>query len=181
MNFTDIPYRLHHLYRSIRCWFHVSNNRQHWEMTKTALESYPFDYCYLLYLEQDKLKEMLTYFEKGHITTPETYDHMKRYLRLAIKMLDIMLSKADTFTYDGDMKFIELEEKDENGEPLYRMDGSNLVYHCKVNVNLSNINRFIHNDSMRSFCLNHPHELYEIKAKHLYYKIRLYHTEEWWD
>lgn len=174
-------YRLRNIFLSIRCWLRVSNNSCHWEMAQTAFESYPFDYGYLLSIEREKLKDMLAYFQHGHITTTETYAHMTRYISIAIQLLNIMLDNVDTFHYDGEMKFIELDKKDEIGEPLYELNMDELVYHCDVKVNMKNLCRFVRNESHQKIYHTHPHELYKQKAKHLYYKIRLYYTEEWWD
>lgn len=85
---------------------------------------------------------------------------------------------TDTFHFTGESTTKEVEGS--NGK-LYEWDGSGLIYHCDVKVNLRNAKRFAHNDTQYSLVQQTPHELYEMKAKHLYHKIREYFEEEWWD
>lgn len=181
MDISCLFYRIRDWFGAIQCWLRHCNNRNHWRMAKRAFESYPFDYDELLQIERDKLKEMRAYFEKSNITMPETYAQMIRYISLAIRMLDIMLHEEKLFDYEGEMKTIELEEKDENGDPYYRLDMSDMVYHCRVKVNMNNLHRFVPDERQQGVYRLHPHEFYRLKAKYLYYKIRAYHTEEWWD
>ena len=82
-----------------------------------------------------------------------------------------------TFEYDGVSKFVPCEDNPE----FYKLDQSGVTYRCNVKVNLKNIDRFIRNEHMKKYALEHPHELYEIKAKYLYHKIKCNYIECFWD
>ena len=60
------------------------------------------------------------------------------------------------------------------------IESGDLQYHCDVYVNTRNIGRFLDGKRLE-WCLRHPHELYMIKARKLYFKIREERDPEWWD
>ena len=98
-------------------------------------------------------------------------------LERCLKVLKILNNEVDTFTYEGKMKFIESP----NRPNTYILDNDNMKYICKVNVNLKNIRRFVKNESAIKFIMNHPHELYELKARYLYFKLKAHYVDDWWD
>lgn len=170
-------------YGEIRYWFKCCFNKQHFYKSYKAFTSFPYDYGYLLDLEREHLQEMLNYFKKGHLATKETYDRITKYISIAIYCIDVMKDKVDTFRYNGELEFKEIDELDENGEKLYEIKSDNLDYECLVKVNTKNLHRFFPHitKSLEELVLKEPSRLYEAKAKHLYYKIRETMTEEWWD
>lgn len=76
----------------------------------------------------------------------------------------------------GELQFKDIED---GNEQLVSTDG--LKYESLVHPNYRNAHRFVYNEREREFFEQYPHELYLRKAKHLYYAIRAYYTDMWWD
>lgn len=151
-------YKVQRIYNDVRCWFRHCFNKHHWKVIKEAILGYPFDYCYLWELEKAKLVEMQKFFEESNITIddPKT----AKEINLAIKLLDIMLFEDD----------------------LYEFNHRTREYECLVKVNTNNIDRFIFNQCEKNFILDKmPHELYVVKAKHLYYELMKNKIRGWWN
>lgn len=172
-----LPYYIKDCYLSTRCWFKVCFNKPHFKLMKQAMVSYPFDFSYIYELERCQLLDMLNYFEHADFITKEAYERKKMQLRRVLGVLDIVCGNVDTFEYQGQYKFIE----NDNPPNTYTIDNSNVKYICKVKVNLNNINRFVKHKEAIKFYMNHPHEVYELKAKRLYYKLKEHYIEDWWD
>lgn len=169
------PYRLKHWYYGTISWFRYHFNKGTVNLIKTILTTYPYDFCFLYRIEKAKLQEMLNYYEKSNIMSDEKKEQVVRTLKLAISLINIINEDGiQLFHYDGKMEFID------EGNGLHRCDTSNLHYHSDVKVNLKNANRY-GNDLNQKIFNEMPHELYVMKAKHLYYKLRLYYTDLWWD
>lgn len=130
----------------------------------------PWDFSYLLELEQYKLKEMLTYFKKSQATIG--WEYQVRDIELCIKLIDIILEKDQYYrswlhnSYGGDRPHRESKF------PVY--------------INVKNYKRFWptlasfkETDSpiYVSLCTS----LRMAKAMHLYNKIRSYRMITWWD
>jgi len=151
------------------------HTRKEWfSLLKETLLSYPYDHSYLLRLEQIKLKEMIAYHKKAQRFVG--VEKVIRDMNIAVGLLDIMLGNKDLFHFDGDLLFNKIEGKDE----YEVVKSTDFKYVSDINVNLRNIDRFIPKERQKIY-LDMPHELYIEKAKVLYYKIRLEHTDEWWD
>lgn len=172
----NVYYKIVFTYKDVRAWFYHCCNREHFRFVWKCWCAYPFDFGYQYNIERAHYKDMLNYFNHADITTEENYEVIRRYLKLMIRMIDIIQGDDDLFDYDGDMDFVEDEA---TGHYILKTD--NMVYKCNVKVNLKNICRFVHNEQMLEYCMEHPHELYQIKAKYIYNKIRLYKLEYMWD
>jgi len=172
--------KIRYWWLDITSWFRVCFNKHHYKFVKEAFTSYPWDFIYIYRVEREQLKVFREYFKKGHITTTETYAHMIYWITVLINLLDIIIDDdpdKSTFEYDGVSKFVPCEDNPE----FYKLDQSGVTYRCNVKVNLKNIDRFIRNEHMKKYALEHPHELYEIKAKYLYHKIKYNYIECFWD
>lgn len=167
-------------YRSIRCWFRICCNKRHFRLAKQALfHTYPFDYEFLYELQKFQLEEQIEYYKHSGIAVPETYEPIVRWQKMAIKLHDIMLDhNVELYDYTGDMEFVP------TGDGNYRLKDDDVEYHCLVKVNMRNLDRYLqlsHNHKYRSFYIEHPHELYQLKAWYLYHKLLAYYAQSWWD
>lgn len=129
----------------------------------------PWDFTYLLNLEQFKLKEMVAYFKKSQLTVG--WEFQVRDINLCIKLIDIILEKDKYYQ-----------------SWLHNCYGStpNKQLPFPVYVNLKNYKRFmplvddLKEDNIvlhTGLCIS----LRQKKALYLYNKIRAYRCEHWWD
>lgn len=165
-------------YYAVRAWFKYHFTKNNFNIIKTVLKGYPWDYGYLYELEKAKIKEMADYIEKRKMFVG--WEQVVRDMRICINLIDIFTEKRDLFHYDGKVKYVPYKENN-SAEELYEIDTSDLKYYIKVYVNTKNAKRFLREEQI-DFCTNkHPHELYIAKAKALYHKIRLERDGSWWD
>lgn len=121
-----------------------------------AINGMSFDFGYLYNLELAKLKEMVEYFTKYGISADN--DLYIKQMKLAIRLLEIIIEEGG-----------------------YHFDDSK-NYICDAKVNTKNVDRFVKNEKEKEFYVNKfPHELYLIKAKYLYHKLRNDFEQTWWD
>lgn len=165
-------------YWSCRNWLKQHLRKRFINIIKVCLNSYPWDYSYLYQIEEAKLKEMLNYHENSHIVCEESRQQKIKTLKLALKMLYIIQNDTDYFDFEGEMKFEPYEDKEYDGETLYKLNMDELKYIQKCKVNTRNYQRFNLSESVIEL---HPHELYIEKARYLYHKIRLNYEQIWWD
>lgn len=136
-------------------------NPSKYNLVHEAINGESFDYAYLYYIERKKLIEMREYFKVHGISTRN--DEIIKQINLAIKLLDIIIDE-NVFHFERDDVYDES------------------IYVCDVNVNLKNINRFTNNEIEKDVIKNKfPHELYLLKATHLYHKLRNNLEQNWWD
>lgn len=166
------------LYRRACSWLKYSFNRNHVELTKTAFKSRPWDSSYLLSIERAKIREMADYLEKANRF--EGVERVVRHMRICLSLLEIIMGERDLFHFDGDILFKEDKDHD-GGETMELIKSPDFKYNCDVYVNMKNMGRFVHNKKLWEFYAKFPHELYEVKARALYHKIRNEHEQEWWD
>ena len=132
----------------------------------------PWDYCYLLEIEQRKLKEMAEYFKKSQLTVG--WEIQVRDCELCVKLIDIILEKTKAYRSWLHNNYGQVKQSIKDMRPIP----------FSIYVNTRNAKRFIHhfhltnNDLMNQ---HHKMELYRRKAMYLYHKIRLYKIETWWD
>ena len=181
-------------YRSVRHWFYCNFNKYHWRLLKQAFVSYPWDGQFILDLEERQIDKQIHWFEHHQSMIGEQYNEIKRTLKWAKHCIHVMNNESELFHYDGEMKTIPVR-KDENGkivddetvkEPsLYRIDTTEMFYHYDgPYVNKRNASRFLDKmvvESKRFKSGEMDHDYYLKKAQHLYYKIRYYYTQIWWD
>lgn len=137
----------------------------------------PWDYAYLLLLEQRKLKEMAAYFKKSQLTVG--WEFQVRDCELCVKLIDIILEKDKYYTswlhnnYGSQVKWI----KDGNG---YKVDSR-----FPIHINIRNFSRFLPKVNLETVnqrtLLHLQVELRRMKAFYLYHKIRMYRMHHWWD
>ncbi len=137
-----------------------------------VLEGYDFDYSYLLDIELSKMKAMYDYFSKYGMS--ESNDRMLQTLKRTITILDLLLNE--------DFCEVSINEVPDPSSKLEEIVGK-IEYRCLVNVNFSNIKRFLPEvdevsiDTYKKF----PDILYMEKLWNLYNKMRAEYTRTWWD
>ena len=154
-------------------WLRYHLSKDFFKLLKTVLMSYPWDVHYLYDLEKAKIEEMSRYHEKYHIK--DGYQYTMRDMKLCKSLIEIFSEERELFHYTGQTRYFPIE-----GSDCMEIDTRDLEYHCDVNVNTKNVKRFI-GENQKELFLRYPHELYMIKAKKLYHKIREEHDQEWWD
>ena len=133
----------------------------------------PWDWGYLLHLEQVKLKEMADYFERKNRFVG--VEKVVKDIRICIKLIDIICENDAPYkswlhqSYGGHVK--DFESLEEVKFPKY--------------INIRNRHRFLSKDFLNG---NHPNifnsllaEYRRMKALALYNKIRTYKLFSWWD
>ena len=160
---------------SFKGWirYHLFNSR-FYSLLKVVYKTYPWDIDFLYELEKAKIQEMRHHHEKNKAFIGVEY--VIRDMKICENLIDIIRGKKETFHYFGDLTYTELE----NGNYEIRKP-QEFKYICDVYVNTKNIDRFIENDKVKAYYIKHPHELYELKAKYLYHKIRYENDGFWWD
>lgn len=147
------------------------NNPCKYDVIDNAINGFSFDYGYLYNLELAKLVEMKDYFEKYGISADN--DKYIRQINLAIKLLKIVID-------DGGFHYEWLT--DGKGNVVDGNFSDTHVYVCDVKVNTKNADRFISDKKVRDFYAErYPHELYLLKARYLYHKLRYDFEQAWWD
>ena len=168
----DFFKRVGHFIRNMLKLFKIALfNKVKYKTVDEAINGYGFDYGYLYNLELAKLNEMVGYFTKYGISADN--DKYIRQMKLAIKLLEIVIEE-DGYYF----------EWPSNVEPnsIESLKKELAKYVCTVKVNTKNADRFVNNDMEKDFYVNrYPHELYLLKAKHLYHKLRNDFEQTWWD
>lgn len=137
-----------------------------------VLEGFDFDYSYLLDIELSKMKAMYDYFSKYGMS--ESNDRMLQTLKRTITILDLFLNE--------DFCEVSINEVPDPSSKLEEIVGK-IEYRCLVNVNFSNVKRFLPEvdevsiDTYKKF----PDILYMEKLWNLYNKMRAEYTRTWWD
>ena len=152
-------------------------NKNFRKLAKTVYRSYPWDEVYLYYMEKAKIEEMRKYHEKynGFVGVEQVIRDMK----ICESLIDIFTEQRKLFHYDGDVVFNKLEDG-----TCSMGTTPDFKYHCDVKVNTKNADRFLPygiTEKQRQYWIDNPHEIYILKAKHLYHKIRLERDGYWWD
>lgn len=137
-----------------------------------VLEGYDFDYAYLLDIELSKMKAMYDYFSKYGMS--ESNDRMLQTLKRTITILDLLLNE--------DFCEVSINEVPDPSSKLEEIVGK-VEYRCLVNVNFSNIKRFLPEVDEVSIDIykKFPDILYMEKLWNLYNKMRAEYTRTWWD
>lgn len=131
----------------------------------------PWDFAYLLELEQYKIREMCKYFKKSQLTVG--WELQVRDLTICDKLISIVLEEDKE--YLGWLRA--------NYGSLGKAKNTNL----SVYVNTRNSKRFLplanlKEINQRPFLIEHfKISLRQQKALYLYNKIRAYRMERWWD
>lgn len=138
----------------------------------------PWDYGYLLKLEQYKIREMSKAIAKTK--RHEGWEIRVRELNLCDKLISIILEEDDVSkAYLHKFSNFEINTvRNDNG--TYTLDTSNWVTPTFDHyVNIRNIKRF--DMDINESLINHVKSyLRQVKALHLYNKIRSYKMFRWW-
>lgn len=128
----------------------------------------PWDYGYLLKLEQYKIREMCEYLKKHH--TPIDWELQVREMAICIKLIDIILEEDAYYKSWLNNNYSSIPHK-------------NLPF--PVYVNTKNYKRFLPLSDLKSLNSSlYPHfhnTLRQQKALYLYNKIRAYCMFSWWN
>ena len=126
------------------------------------------------------MEELIAHYKHGYFATAETYEPIVRWIKMAVKLHDIMLdNNVDLFDYEGEMEFVPIDDG-----KFYKLKDDNVKYRCLVKVNMRNLDRYLklsHNQKAKDWYIEHPHELYQLKAWYLYHKLLAYYAKTWWD
>ena len=128
----------------------------------------PWDFAYLLALEQHKIREMRNYMQKYHHLM--NWQLVVRDMNICLKLIDIILEK--------DQYYCSWLDNSYGSKPYKQLP-------FPVYVNLRNYKRFIPTidvDKYNESLLSHlQSNIRKEKAMHLYNKIRAYKMWGWWD
>ena len=168
-------------FRRMRSKINLCLNKEHRAVMKEARTGLPLDEGYLLDLEYAKISEMLYYQEKT--MKFEGVERVIRDMRICLSLLEIIRGNRNLFHMNGDLVFVEPDEetRKEHGEDIVEVKTTpDFEYVCDVYVNTKNISRFVPKEKDREFYEKYLDELYILKARHLYHKIRAEREAEWW-
>lgn len=119
-----------------------------------AINDPPYDWSYLLRLEQAKLIEMRDYF----MMMSNDFDHRAdiKWINICIDLIDIIAEQPEDHPYvnvDNMWRFIN---------PIDYVKG-------------------VKKEDVEHYYKSYPQDLRWVKAEHLYYEIRKRYTSHWWD
>lgn len=163
------------VFYSVRYFFKYKLGKWHRNLVKTAFKGEPWDYDFLFKLEYAKIREMLEWHKEKHRF--EGVEFTIRDLRICLSLLGIIMGERQLFHYEGKL----LSEPTGDGEMRRIVESPDFKYVPDVYVNTRNIGRFVDKENLRDFYTKFPGDLYVLKARHLYHKIRLEEEETWWD
>lgn len=132
---------------------------------------FPWDFAYLLQIEQRKLKEMAAYFKKHKRTVG--WEFQVRDCELCVKLIDIILER--------DVYYMSWLNANYGNEGLYNTNFEKFPKY----INLRNYRRFmpmLDLETVNPTMLEHLKiSIRQQKAMYLYNKIRAYNMFHWWD
>ena len=139
----------------------------------------PWDFGYLLKLEQYKIREMIAYFKKHHHLS--NWESVVREMQICDRLISIVLEEDKDYRGWLDANY------EESGWCYNKEKIKYVRFHIKVNT--KNSKRFFPLANFNNpIMLQHPHledsskiSLRQRKALYLYNKIRSYCMQHWWD
>lgn len=159
----------------VRHFFREKLGKWHRNVVMTAFSGEPWDHDYLFSVEHAKIKEMLEWHRKhGKYAGVE---HNIRDMQICLSLIEIFTGKRDLFHFNGKL----LSEPTGDGETYRVVESPDFEYVCDVYVNTKNIDRFVEDEKAKGFYLIHKDELYMLKARKLYHKIRFEKEIGWWE
>ena len=135
----------------------------------------PWDYGFLLKLEQYKIREMCKYFKKSQLVVE--WELQVRDLTICDKLIDIILEE--------DKQYQSWLHSNYNISAKDRWQNKGLKF--PIYVNVRNYKRFLPQarydatDMVPFLIENFKISLRQQKALYLYNKIRAYRMQHWWD
>lgn len=149
-------------YRDLRQFFVFNFNKHLLTNIKGAFKFRPFDYSFFYDRQLEYLETMLDYFKSSEYIGEAYKDKIVNNIKLAIYLLNIGY-------------------KDGLPTEIIRRADHTCEIRCNKKVNRRNIERFFPNLTDRQKDMIENYDIYETKARHLYHKILLYKSAEWWD
>ena len=166
-------------YETVRHWLYCNWNREHWELVKQAFCSYGWDGLFIYELEEKQIDKQLKWFSNHQILADEQYNEIMRSLKWAKYLIHTINDESALYHFTGEPKRVELPTGG------YRYESG--IFTCHYDgpyINKRNAKRFLTNGQLESEYFmggNCDHEIYLIKCKHLYHKVREKYTNYWWD
>lgn len=176
---NDIWYLIKDYYSTIRGWFYYNFNNYFFNTIRTVLTSYPYDYAFNLRIEKSRIIEMIEYFKKSN----EYFDHDNDifYMNICVNLIDTILSDGDHL-YD-----IRYKNMNSTNECNDNSTDNKIEYVYNRNINIKNIGRYLKYtnfktiDEATKFYEKYKVEFYLLKARVLFYRIKLEKEYGWWD
>ena len=164
------------MWNKLVSWWNLHFSHSKLVLIRTALDSAPWDWTYLLQLEQAKFKEMAIYFEQSKIASD--WKFQVRDCKLCIKLIDIILEQDEPFTQWLEENYGVYKNKSISIDKTFLVPIS-------THVNTRNAIRFVKDpdtyESDEQASNLFKVDLRQTKAFHLYQKIRLYKLQNLWD
>lgn len=136
------------------------------------------DQYFLYRLERHKLIQMRDYFNESDLVIVD-YKHMVSRINLAISLLNIIMQEDKEYEQYMDNNFGNIDKKTDD------------TAYIPTHVNYSNIsiynpstcftNDFINERKKYKNLYVYLMDIRREKAIKLYYQLRLFYTEQWWD
>ena len=140
-------------YRIVQ-WVEQNLTMARFRLIKESALSSPYDYTYLLRLEQAKLQEMANYFVKQQ----DWFDHTNdlKWINICIRLIDIIVDYPEEHPYV-------------NTQNIWRF------------IRPTDYVKGVEKVDVEHYYNSYPQDLRYVKAEHLYYEIRKQYTGNWWD
>lgn len=150
-------------FRRLYRWIPILYNDENW------------DYAYLLIIERQKLKDMIKCMEDYPIS--ESDWRSVRYMKICVSLLDEMIGdvdRTDNYLNLQNWRIIE---------PRISKEGMKFYERLYSNRNLPDDDLIINGKSAGKIDNMHLFKCHirEEKVNKLYYKIRYYFTDNWWN
>ena len=166
----DIKSRYYH----VKDWFKNCCNKNHFKTVWKTFCARPWDYSETYEVLKLRLIETKEYFKKTDIITAESSERIVKEIDLALSIYDIVSGdkSAGHFEYVFDSSIDDIP---------YSTSFNRLQYVPERYVNLRNADRFAKNDIMKEYYKKCPNELYEDKARKLFWRMMEQYSQNWWD
>lgn len=168
-------YELKRKYYSIKDWFRNCFNKHHFKTVWAAFKNRPWDYAETYDVLKHRLIEQREYFKKSDIIVQESIDKIVSQLDLALSLYDIMSGEVSA----GHWEYEWNERVNENGSSSNSLN--RMQYVAERYVNTRNRHRFSNHKEVREYYQKCPQELYEEKARRLFWRMMAEHSMNWWD
>ena len=161
------------IYYQVKDWFKTCCNKNHFKTVWKTLLARPWDYSETYDVLKYRLIETREYFKKTNIIIKESADEIVKEINLALSLYDIISGEksAGHWEYEWNSDFSK-----ETCNPLNR-----LIYVPERYVNLRNATRFARNEIIKEYYQKCPNELYEDKARKLFWRVMEQYSQNWWD
>lgn len=167
-------YELKSKYYSLKDWFRNCFNKHHFRTVWAAFKNRPWDYAETYDVLKYRLIETRKYFVKSDVIVQESIDKIVRQLDLALSLYDIMSGEISAGHW-------EYEWNDAINNVSHTGSLSRLQYVPEKYVNLRNRYRFSNHKELIDYYQKCPQELYEEKARRLFWRVMEQYSTNWWD